>query len=65
MISDDAVEAAMLEWYGADWRIRFFPGSDHVKIPEVMDAMRRAIEAANAVAFRRMRSARQPQGSGE
>ena len=48
-ISDAALEAAMLEWYGPDWRHRFFPGRSHTEIQRVMDAMRRAIEAANAV----------------
>ena len=47
--SDAALEAAMLEWYGPDWRHRFFPGRSHTEIPRVLDAMRRAIEAANAV----------------
>ena len=55
MIIPEALEAAMLEWYGPSWRDRFFPGRAHVKIPEVMDAMRRSIEAANAVTFRHMR----------
>ena len=49
MTSDAALEAAMLEWYGPDWRHRFFPGRSHTEIPRVLDAMRRAIEAANAV----------------
>jgi hypothetical protein len=49
MISEAALEAAMLEWYGPDWRHRFFPGRSHTEIERVLDAMRRAIEAANAV----------------